>query len=73
MTILICMVYGAIDELHQIYIPGRYASVGDWIADVLGVLIFVSIHKIYMKQKNTYQLFSKRIQKTDSAESDGQM
>lgn len=33
----------ALDEWHQLYIPGRNADVGDWIADVTGaalVLLF---------------------------------
>ena len=29
-------VFGLLDEVHQAWIPGREASVGDWIADVLG-------------------------------------
>jgi len=29
-------VFGCLDELHQAYIPGRSASVADWIADLLG-------------------------------------
>ncbi|MFM2141143.1 MAG: hypothetical protein RLZZ25_1408 [Gemmatimonadota bacterium] len=29
-------VFGFLDELHQAYIPGRSASVADWIADLLG-------------------------------------
>lgn len=29
-------VFGFLDELHQAYIPGRSASVADWIADLFG-------------------------------------
>jgi VanZ family protein len=28
--------YGALDELYQSTVPGRDASVGDWIADAVG-------------------------------------
>ncbi len=35
--IAIASVYGGIDELHQSFVPGRDASVYDWIADTLGV------------------------------------
>lgn len=32
----IAAVYGCIDELTQMAIPGRHAGFGDWFADVLG-------------------------------------
>lgn len=34
--IALASAYGAIDELHQSYVPGRNMSVYDWIADTLG-------------------------------------
>jgi len=37
-TIIICLLYGAIDELHQMLIPGRSAELLDWVADGLGTL-----------------------------------
>ena len=44
-TIIIASVYGALDEIHQMFIPGRFAEFLDWLADaggaVLGVL-FIS-------------------------------
>lgn len=33
------LVYGISDELHQLIVPGRQASVGDLIADALGGLV----------------------------------
>jgi VanZ family protein len=35
-TILCVLIYGAIDEIHQMLIPGRTADIFDWIADSLG-------------------------------------
>jgi VanZ family protein len=52
---LIASVYGAVDEIHQSFTPGRDCNVWDWIADTLGalfgaaVVIWVSagcLHKI---------------------------
>ncbi len=31
--------YGALDEWHQGFVPGRTPSVGDWVADVIGVTL----------------------------------
>ena len=33
---LVATLYGISDELHQSRVPGRDASVGDWIADLVG-------------------------------------
>jgi VanZ family protein len=32
-------VYGAIDEFHQYFVPGRDCNVWDWIADTLGAFL----------------------------------
>ena len=32
----VASVYGASDEVHQRFVPGRDASVGDWAADLAG-------------------------------------
>jgi VanZ family protein len=42
-TIFICLSYGAVDELHQIFVPGRYADVRDWLADSTGVVFGVLV------------------------------
>ena len=33
---LIVAVYGIIDEIHQYFVPGRYTSILDWVADLVG-------------------------------------
>ena len=35
-TIVIASFYGALDEFHQMFVPGRYAEVLDWLADATG-------------------------------------
>ena len=33
------LAYAASDEVHQSFVPGRDASVTDWLADAVGILI----------------------------------
>ena len=45
-TILFVAVYGALDEFHQYFVPGRAVEFFDWLADVSGAVVFVFL--IYM-------------------------
>jgi len=47
-TVVICLFYGVVDELHQLFIPGRSAETWDWVADALGTLTGVLIVYILM-------------------------
>lgn len=38
-TLIFAVIYGVSDELHQYYVPGRVASIGDIIADSFGALL----------------------------------
>jgi hypothetical protein len=42
-NLLICIlavsIYGALDEFHQSFTPGREVSVYDWVADTLGAVL----------------------------------
>lgn len=42
-TILIASIYGLLDELHQLLVPGRSADVLDWLADFSGSILAVLI------------------------------
>ena len=39
LLLLIGVGYGALDEWHQSFVPGRDVSVGDWVADSAGVML----------------------------------
>lgn len=39
MAVLVSSVYGTLDEIHQIFVPGRSADVFDLIADAIGAVI----------------------------------
>jgi VanZ family protein len=36
---------GAIDEWHQLYVPGRHSSVYDWMADVAGTAVAIFAYR----------------------------
>ena len=41
-SLMISSLYGILDEIHQLFVPGRHSDVRDWLADVTGTLIAVS-------------------------------
>jgi len=36
LVIIFCLIYGISDEIHQIFVPGRFPSIPDVIADLAG-------------------------------------
>ena len=41
-------VFGALDEVHQLWVPGREASVWDWTADLLGCVVGLILGNHYL-------------------------
>ncbi|PID59688.1 MAG: hypothetical protein CR986_05315 [Ignavibacteriae bacterium] len=48
-TVLICSIYGVIDELHQLLVPNRSADIHDWLADFLGSIVGIGISCLFLK------------------------
>lgn len=44
--------YGMVDEIHQIFIPGRSCEFGDFLADVIGGLIGLWLTWLLLKRGN---------------------
>jgi len=42
----ISIIYGFLDEFHQLFIPGRYASFGDIIFNILGIIVGIMIYSL---------------------------
>ena len=38
-SVLLCLLYGVSDEFHQSFVPGRYPSIADIVADVVGAVL----------------------------------
>jgi len=36
LTTMVGSVYGAIDEIHQYFVPGRHCDILDWVANTIG-------------------------------------
>ncbi len=53
-TLIFSLTYAALDEIHQLYIPGRKCDIVDWLADAIGVLVglaFVRLLMVYFRYK----------------------
>ena len=48
LTMLAVSAYGAIDEFHQYFVPGRDCNVWDWFADTLGAVFGTVAIKVLM-------------------------
>jgi len=48
--------YGIVDELHQILVPGRSCSLGDWLADTAGALLAVTLFLVFRNYKNKHRV-----------------
>lgn len=49
-TVLIASIYGLLDELHQMFVPGRSAEFLDWLADFSGSLVAVLISRYLIRR-----------------------
>ncbi len=43
-SLLAVSTYGASDELHQSFVPGRAAEVMDWVADTAGAAVAIALY-----------------------------
>ena len=50
-TVLIVALYGASDEYHQYWVPGRSMDIFDWVADVSGAILFVILAMYLTRRK----------------------
>ncbi len=52
-TVTICILYGIGDEFHQSFIPGRFASAADLVADTLGAVAACLVWFFWKRKKNS--------------------
>jgi VanZ family protein len=51
LTLILVIAFAAFDEYYQSFIPGRYSSIYDWIADAIGATTFMILCLIYERYK----------------------
>jgi len=54
-TVAIGSLYGIIDEIHQLFVPGRVFSGYDMAADVIGVVLAILVWKVLEKVAGTHK------------------
>ena len=42
-SFIITVIYSTIDEIHQVFIPGRSAEIWDWLANLMGILLGLAL------------------------------
>lgn len=55
-AMLFCLFYGITDEFHQSFIPGRFASGADILADVSGGCLAAILHGRWQQWRVTKQM-----------------
>ncbi len=48
----IASLYGALDEFHQTFVPGRHGSIWDVVADTVGAILGASIYLAFFKMSS---------------------
>lgn len=59
-SIVFVALYGAMDEIHQLFVPGRSCDINDWIADISGAIIgsVVIYLFVYVSKKGNKEVVS---------------
>lgn len=48
-TFIFVLAYGAIDEIHQLLVPGRFCDLYDWLADSIGGSLGIGLVYLFLK------------------------
>ncbi|MCX7983484.1 MAG: VanZ family protein [Bacteroidetes bacterium] len=50
-ALFMTVIYGYLDEVHQLYVEGRTYDLYDWGADALGAILFIALLSMHQKRK----------------------
>jgi len=71
-ALMLASAFGATDEWHQSFVPGRSSEVADWLADTLGAAVAVLLYRGwpgYRRRLEWSVLRNRRIEKSNPADS----
>jgi VanZ family protein len=51
LAIIVASGFGAVDEWHQQYIPGRSTELADWQADTLGAAVGALVYAVFSRRR----------------------
>ncbi len=54
--------YALCDEIHQLFVPGRWAMLSDWLADLGGILIALGLLALWNRWRPAAKLFRGKVQ-----------
>lgn len=61
LTIMLGILIGLTDELHQLFVPGRKCDWRDWLADVLGILVGLLFYRLMNRKINGFFRWKKSV------------
>lgn len=72
-AIFISLLYGLIDEIHQIYVPFRSFSIDDLIKDAIGILViwWIVRRNYFLHQTTRFGLFLKKVEQPSKKDKSG--
>lgn len=53
-SFLLCLVYGATDEIHQYYVPGRFPDINDLLRDLAGAGLALALLHLHARGTNQH-------------------
>ncbi|MEW6702351.1 MAG: VanZ family protein [Bacteroidota bacterium] len=48
-SVIFLLFYAALDEVHQIFVPGRYCDIYDWLSDAIGGLLGTGLVYLFLR------------------------
>lgn len=50
LSLFVAAAYGASDEIHQWFVPRRYSDPLDWVADIVGALLALTLFTLWRRR-----------------------